>query len=62
MSLQRKSLVSFLKSAKTALNSAIQQSTPITFVVGNESAGESLVLLDVTVSGRQDPNLMKLGF
>jgi hypothetical protein len=62
MSLQRKSLVSFLKSAKTALNSAIQQSTPITFVVGNESAGEFLVHLDVTVSGYQDPNLMKLGF
>jgi hypothetical protein len=62
MSLQRKSLVSFLKSAKTALNSAIQQSTPITFVIGNESAGESLVHLDVTVSGHQDPNLMKLGF
>lgn len=62
MSLQRQSLVSFLKSAKTALNSAIQQSTPITFVVGNESAGESLVHLDVPVSGLQDPRWMELGF
>lgn len=53
MSLQRKSLVSFLKSAKTALNSAVQQSTPITFVVGNESAGEPLLRLGVVASGRQ---------
>ena len=40
MSLQRRSLLSFLNSAKNALNAAIQHSTPITFVIGNESAGE----------------------
>lgn len=43
MSLQRKSLVSFLKSAKTVLECAVQQQpTTVTFVVGNESAGEPL--------------------
>ncbi len=40
---QRVSLLSFLSSAQNALSSAIQHSTPITFVVGNESAGESMV-------------------
>ena len=44
MPFQRTSLVSFLTSAKNALTNSIQHSTPITFVVGNESAGEFLLV------------------
>ncbi|KUJ16165.1 DHH phosphoesterase [Mollisia scopiformis] len=38
MPLPRASLRSFLSSAKSALNNAAQQSSPVTFVIGNESA------------------------
>jgi hypothetical protein len=38
--LQRSSLRSFLGLAKSTLESAIKGSTPITFVLGNESAGK----------------------
>jgi hypothetical protein len=39
MPLPRVSLRSFLSTAKSALND-LQQASPITFVIGNESAGE----------------------
>ena len=41
MHLQRASLRSFLFSAKAALKNVSQQSSPVTFVIGNESAGKT---------------------
>jgi len=38
MPLQRGSLRSFLSSARNALNASVQHSSPVTFVIGNESA------------------------
>ncbi|KAI9736408.1 MAG: Exopolyphosphatase [Claussenomyces sp. TS43310] len=38
MSFQRTGLASFLASAKASLKAAVQHQTPVTFVVGNESA------------------------
>ncbi len=35
-----RSLASFLKAARSALTTHSQRPTPLTFVVGNESAGE----------------------
>lgn len=42
--LPRASLRSFLSSAKAALTTSLQHSSPITFVVGNESAGKDVLL------------------
>jgi hypothetical protein len=56
MSLQRKSLLAFLNLAKSSLSTAIQRSTPITLVVGNESAGESLARSVLAVSSLGNPN------
>lgn len=58
--LQRSSLSSFLRLAKTALDAAVTYSVPITFVLGNESAGREPALgwrrflfsSGLTVSGR----------
>jgi len=40
MALPRVSLSSFLRTAKTSLNNAVQHAKPVTFVIGNESAGK----------------------
>ncbi|CZR63497.1 related to exopolyphosphatase [Phialocephala subalpina] len=44
MPLPRASLKSFLSSARSALNHAGQQSSPVTFVIGNEAAGTQTFL------------------
>lgn len=41
MPLQRVSLKSFLQGAKAALSKGPQPNSPLTFVIGNESAGKS---------------------
>lgn len=43
MALPRASLSAFLATAKATLNTAAQHAQPVTFVVGNESAGKDLV-------------------
>jgi exopolyphosphatase len=43
MPLARASLGAFLSSAKIALNNAVKQHSPVTFVIGNESAGTSIL-------------------
>ncbi|KFZ17255.1 hypothetical protein V502_04660 [Pseudogymnoascus sp. VKM F-4520 (FW-2644)] len=47
MALPRASLNSFLATAKATLNSAAQHAQPITFVVGNESAGRDLITFNL---------------
>lgn len=42
MPLPRASLKSFLKLARTALDNGPQANTPLSFVIGNESAGRAL--------------------
>ena len=48
----RTSLAGFLRAAKGVLNNAIHQSSPVQFVVGNESAGLSIfsILVDHRIS------------
>jgi hypothetical protein len=62
MSLQRKSLVAFLNLAKNSLSTAIQRSTPITFVVGNESAGESLARSVLAASGLEAAKIINMSY
>lgn len=58
MALPRASLNSFLATAKATLNTAAQHAQPITFVVGNESAGRDPVTLSITPYDRRPPYLV----
>jgi hypothetical protein len=51
MPLARTSLKSFLATARKALNnpSLLQQSSPVTFVIGNESAGNLRLTLETVL-------------